>query len=60
MSTTSELMTQALYQAQTQLNNFKKVTDQPLPEQIDIPAPVCAVGDTECTKRWVQAFGDCD
>lgn len=54
---TSEITNQGLELAQSQ--NHKKVATQPPIEQIDIPAPVCAVGDKECTRRWIQAFGDC-
>ena len=56
---TSEIMNKGLELAQSQLHNYEKITNQPPIEQIDIPAPVCAVGDKECTNRWIQAFGDC-
>lgn len=57
MSATSDLMNEALDLAQTQLQNYKKITTA---EATEFPAPACAVGDKECINRWVQAFSDCD
>lgn len=57
MSATSDLMNETLDLAKTQLQNYKQITTT---EDLSVPAPVCAVGDTECINRWVQAFSDCD
>jgi hypothetical protein len=54
----SDVNAQALELAQTQLNNYKKVTEQELGLG-DYPAPVCVIGDKECVNRWIAAFGDC-
>jgi hypothetical protein len=35
------------------------VRELPTPDTTDI-ATVCQTGDTECLKRLVQAFSDCD
>lgn len=50
-------MNEALELAKSQLQNYKKIVTET--DSTDIPAPACAVGDTECINRWVQAFSDC-
>lgn len=54
----SDLNKQALELAQAQLSNYKKLSEQEVAFG-DYPAPVCVVGDKECAKRWIEAFGDC-
>lgn len=54
----SEANKQALELAQSQLNHYKKISQEEVAFG-DYPAPVCAIGDKDCINRWVSTFTDC-
>lgn len=58
MSSTAEIMNQALELAKEQNQNYKKLLVEA--NTTEIPAPVCAVGDKDCINRWISAFSDCE
>lgn len=45
---------------QTSTELAKENVVNPTPDATDTNGPVCQPGDTECVKRWVQAFSDCE
>jgi hypothetical protein len=45
---------------QTLAELAKETVVNTTPETTETNGPICAPGDTECVKRWVQAFSDCE